>query len=415
MLMETVILISASIVGFYMAANIGANDLANAMGTSVGSKAITIRQAVVISMIANAIGAVLAGSHVTNTISKGIINPQLLSAEPDKFIIGMFSSLLAAGIWVNLATYLGLPVSTTHSIVGAVIGFGILSVGISHISWDKVIPIVLSWIVSPVAGAVIAGSIYTFVEKKILLMKDPYKASLKYSPFLIFFVFVILILSLIFKGLKNLHLDLGLTSALLIAIPVSAISGLIVRSYIHWRVSKGISNKRDFFLVESFFAKLQLLTACYVAFAHGANDVANAVGPWAAIFSAIKTKTVSLQVHVPFWMLLIGGIAVGGGLMAFGSNVIKTIGENITEINPVRGFCAEFGAATTILVCSRLGLPISTTHVVVGSVVGIGIARGAGTLDLRVLKDICISWLVTLPFTILLAMLLYEVLVYLIL
>lgn len=416
MFMETAILLSASIVGFYMAANIGANDLANAMGTSVGSKAITIRQAVVISMIANAIGAVLAGGHVTNTISKGIINPQLLSAEPDKFIIGMFSSLLAAGIWVNLATYLGLPVSTTHSIVGAVIGFGILSVGISHISWDKVIPIVLSWIVSPVAGAVIAGSIYTFVEKKILLMKDPYKASLKYSPFLIFFVFVILILSLIFKGLKNLHLDLGLTSALLIAIPVSAIFGLIGRSYIHWRVSKGISSdKKDFFLVESFFANLQLLTACYVAFAHGANDVANAVGPWAAIFSAIKTKTVSLQVHVPFWMLLIGGIAVGGGLMAFGSNVIKTIGENITEINPVRGFCAEFGAATTILVCSRLGLPISTTHVVVGSVVGIGIARGAGTLDLRVLKDICISWLVTLPFTILLAMLLYEVLVYLIL
>ncbi|RKX97248.1 MAG: phosphate permease, partial [Spirochaetes bacterium] len=352
MLMETAILVGASLVGFYMAANIGANDLANAMGTSVGSRAITIRQAVIISIIANAIGAVLAGSHVTNTISKGIINPQLLSTEPDKFIIGMFASLLAAGIWVNLATYLGLPVSTTHSIVGAVIGFGILSVGINNVSWNKVIPITLSWIVSPIAGAIIAGGIYTFVEKRILLGKDPYEASLKYSPFLIFFVFVILILSLIFKGLKNLHLNLGLASALSIAIPVSAVLGLIGKSYIQWRVSESISSdeKKGFLLVESFFARLQLLTACYVAFAHGANDVANAVGPWAAIFSAIKTKSVALQIHVPFWMLLIGGIAVGGGLMAFGSNVIKTIGENITEINPIRGFCAEFGAATTILV-----------------------------------------------------------------
>lgn len=415
--MELIILLCASLVGFYMAANIGANDLANAMGTSVGSKAITIRQAVIISMVANALGAVLAGGHVTNTISKGIINPQLLSAEPDRFIIGMFASLLAAGIWVNISTFFGLPVSTTHSIVGAVIGFGILSVGIGDISWGKVIPIVLSWIISPTAGAIIAGGIYYFVEKKVLSVKDPYSASRSYAPLLISLVFFVIVLSLIFKGLKNLHLDLSLTKALSIAIPTAFFTGLIGRYYIDWQVKRHASYniERGYSVAESFFAQLQILTACYVAFAHGANDVANAVGPWAAIFSAIKTKNVEMSVHVPFWMLLIGGIAVGGGLMAFGSNVIKTIGENITEINPVRGFCAEFGAATTILICSRLGLPISTTHVLVGSVVGIGVARGAGTLDLRVLKNICISWLITLPFTLLLAMLLYKVLTYLIL
>ncbi len=417
MTVETLILVCASFVGLYMAANIGANDLANAMGTSVGSKAITIRQAVLISMIANALGAVLAGSHVTNTISKGIINPQLLSSQPDKFIIGMFASLLAAGIWVNLATYLGLPVSTTHSIVGALIGFGIISIGASYINWGKVIPIVLSWIISPLAGAIISGTLYTLLERKVLFAEDPYKASLKYSPFFIFLVFVILILSFIFKGLKNLHLNLNLFTALSIAIPVSVIFGIAGRYYMEWRVKKTISSSEEkgYSLIESFFAQLQLLTACYVAFAHGANDVANAVGPWAAIFSAVKTRSVALKVQVPFWMLLIGGIAVGGGLMAFGSNVIKTIGENITDINPVRGFCAEFGAATTILVCSRLGLPISTTHVIVGSVIGIGFARGAGALDLRVIKNICISWLVTLPFTLFLAMFLYKIIIYLIL
>ena len=417
MSIEFIILLCASLVGFYMAANIGANDLANAMGTSVGSKAITIRQAVIISIVANALGAVLAGGHVTNTISKGIINPQFLSGEPDKFIIGMFASLLSAGIWVNISTYLGLPVSTTHSIVGAVIGFGMLSIGISDINWGKVIPIVLSWMISPTAGAVIAGAIYYFIEKKILTVKNPYYAARLYSPFLIFLVFLVLILSLIFKGLKNLHLHLSFINAILIAIPIATMVGLIGRYYIEWQVKRHASYniERGYSLVESFFAQLQLLTACYVAFAHGANDVANAVGPWAAIFSAIKTKSVAMKVHVPFWMLLIGGIAVGGGLMAFGSNVIKTIGENITEINPVRGFCAEFGAATTILICSRLGLPISTTHVLVGAVVGIGIVRGMGTLDLRILKNIFISWLITLPFTILLSMILYKILLHFIL
>jgi PiT family inorganic phosphate transporter len=214
----------------------------------------------------------------------------------------------------------------------------------------------------------------------------------------------------IFKGLKNLHLEIGFYQTVLLTIPLAAFAGVLGRIWISRRLrfdnpGAGSSLTEN---VEGFFAKLQILTACYVAFAHGANDVANAIGPLAAIFSVVKTKSVALQVEVPFWMLLIGGIAVGGGLLAFGTRVMETIGKNITEITPVRGFCVQFGAATTILVCSRLGLPVSTTHVLVGSVVGVGIMRGMGALDLRVLKNIALSWIVTLPFTVLLAMLLYK-------
>ncbi|MFH1954499.1 MAG: inorganic phosphate transporter [Pseudomonadota bacterium] len=410
--MDVVILLLASLIGLYMAANIGANDLANAMGTSVGSGAITLKQAVLISIIANTLGAVLAGGYVTNTISKGLIDPALLANAPNKLMIGMFAALISAGICVHLATLFGLPVSTTHAIVGAVVGFGIVSVGAGAVTWGKVISIAASWVISPAAGAVIAGGMYYFAEKKILSADDPLKQSERYAPFLIFFVFLVLILSLIFKGFKNLHLEIGFIYTILLTIPCAAAAGGLGRFWI--RRQMGTEHQvrvaqAGYSPVNRLFAQLQILTACYVAFAHGANDVANAIGPLAAIFSVVKTKTVALSVEVPFWMLFIGGIAVGGGLLAFGTRVMETIGKNITEITPVRGFCAEFGAATTILICSRLGFPISTTHVLVGSVVGVGIMRGMGTLDLRVLKNIGLSWIVTLPFTILLSMFLYKI------
>ena len=416
--MDVVILGIATLIGLYMAANIGANDLANAMGTSVGSGAITLKQAVLISIIANTLGAVLAGGHVTNTISKGIIDPALLAADPNKLLIGMFVALLSAGICVHMATLFGLPVSTTHAIVGAVVGFGIVSVGVGAITWGKVISIAASWVISPAAGAVIAGGMYFFVEKKILSADDPLKQSEKYAPFLIFFVFLVLILSLIFKGLKNLHLEIGFFYAVLLTIPCAAAAGIIGRYWVRWQMRAKHhvrAVQAGYSPVNRLFAQLQIITACYVAFAHGANDVANAIGPLAAIFAVVKTKAVALSVEVPFWMLFIGGLAVGGGLFAFGRRVMDTIGKNITEIIPVRGFCAEFGAATTILICSRLGFPISTTHVLVGSVVGVGIMRGMGALDLRVLKNIGLSWLVTLPFTILLAMGLYSLLTWILL
>ena len=411
---DIIILSLATLVGLYMAANIGANDLANAMGTSVGSRALTIKQAVLISIIANVLGAGLAGSYVTNTISKGIIDPGFLANAPDKLMLGMFAALIAAGLWVHLSTYLGLPVSSTHAIVGAVVGFGIVSVRADAISWTKVIGIATGWVLSPIAGALIAGGIYYLLEKKVMSAKDPYAAAVHYAPAIIFSVMLVLILSFIFRGFKNLHLHIGIFYTLLLTITCAALLAILGRSWARWQVhlkcEVGTTNLQNFSPIECLFAQLQVLAACYIAFAHGANDVANAIGPLAAIFSVVKTKSVSLQVEVPFWMLLVGGIAVGGGLFAFGSRVIETIGRNITEITPLRGFCAQFGAATTILVCSRLGLPVSTTHVLVGSVVGVGLMRGMGALDLRILKNIGFSWVVTLPFTMVLAIILYELL-----
>ncbi len=403
----------ATLVGLYMAANIGANDLANAMGTSVGSGALTMHQAVAVSMVANMIGAVMAGGHVTNTIRKGMIDPSLLAGSPEKLLLGMFAALLAAGIWVQLATHFGLPVSTTHSIVGAVVGFGIMAVGFGAVNWGTVIAIVLSWVISPVVGGLFGGGVYFFIRRKIQASSTPYAQAQKYAPWLLTVVFSVLILSVIFKGLKNLHLNLGFGKALLIAVPLSIAAGYAGKILLSrlggesCRWIRGDDNEK----VECVFLYLQIITACYVAFAHGANDVANAVGPLAAIFAVVKTKTVAMQVEVPAWMLAVGGAAVGGGLLAFGSRVMQTIGRKITEITPVRGFSAEFGAATTILICSRLGLPVSTTHVLVGSVIGVGVMRGMGVLDLRVIRNILYSWFITLPFTLVLCMVIYKLLV----
>jgi PiT family inorganic phosphate transporter len=410
---DVIVLSIATLIGLYMAANIGANDLANAMGTAVGSRALTLKQAVLISIIANVLGASFAGGYVTGTISKGIIDPILLMDAPDKLMLGMFAALIAAGLCVHLATFLGLPVSTTHAIVGAVVGFGIISVGAGAVSWGKITGIAISWVISPVAGALFAGGIYYFLENRVMAVKDPYAAAVHYAPFLIFLVVLVLILSFIFKGLKNLHIELGFFNTILLTIPCAALAALFGRKWVRWQVRVKCElgpNPQGFSPAECFFAQLQILTSCYIAFAHGANDVANAVGPLAAIFSVLKTKSVALQVEVPFWMLFIGGIAVGGGLYIFGTRVLETIGKNITEITPIRGFCAQFGAATTILICSRLGLPVSTTHVLVGSVVGVGLMRGIEALDLRILKNIGFSWIVTLPITMVLAMVIYKVL-----
>lgn len=409
------ILIFATVLGFYMAANIGANDLANAMGTSVGSGALTMRKAVIASVFFNLSGAILAGGHVTNTIRKGMVDPSLLTGSPEKLLLGMFAALLAAGIWVHVATHYGLPVSTTHSIVGAVVGFGVLAVGVHAVSWWKILAIALSWVISPVAGAICSAAIYFLVQKKILDASMPYATTQTYAPWLLSLVFFVLLLSMIVKGLKSLHFPIF--QAFLVITPLAVLAGFAGKAVLSrlggegCRWIKGTEEEK----VECVFGYLQIMTACYVAFAHGSNDVANAVGPMAAIYAVVKTKTVAPEVEVPIWMLGLGGAAIGGGLFLFGARVMATIGKNITEITPVRGFSAEFGAATTILVCSRLGMPISTTHVLVGAVVGVGFMRGMGVLDLRVIRNIASSWLITLPFTVVLAMILYGVLVKLLL
>lgn len=403
---------AAAMVGLYMAMNIGANDLANAMGTSVGSGALTLKRAVLVSMVFNLAGAILAGGYVTNTIRKGIIDPSLLAGSPEKMLLGMFAALLAAGIWVHLATHYGMPISTTHAIVGAVVGFGVLSVGPGSVSWGKLLVVAASWVVSPAAGGLVSGSIYMLIRRKILLSASPYRATQTYAPWLLSSVFLVIILSVASEGLKNLPLKVDFWESLVLGIPLSIVAGIGGKVLLlrlggdGCRWIRGSESER----VNCVFAYAQIATACYVAYAHGSNDVANAVGPMAAIYSIVKSGTVETQVAVPMWMLALGGMAVGGGLFAFGPKVMETIGGKITEITPVRGFCAEFGAATTILVCSHLGLPISTTHVLVGSVIGIGFARGMGMLDLRVIRNIISSWLTTLPFTIGLSMIFYWVL-----
>lgn len=408
----TIVGIITVLAGFYMAWTIGANDVANAMGTSVGSKALTLKQAVLIAAIFEFAGAVLVGSSVTNTIRKGMIDPSLFSQNPEILMFGMLAALLAAAVWLQLATHWGLPVSTTHSIIGAVVGFALVAVGSSGINWGKVLQIVASWLISPLMGALIAWAMFVFIRNKILESVHPLLAVKKYTPYLVFILFSILTLSMVYKGLKNLKLDLDIYEA----IGVSLVSGLIFSIISHLYVKKTETKLHQKFthelhLVEAIFRKLQIVTACYMAFAHGANDVANSIGPVAAIFSIISSHTVSMEVDVPIWILVLGGLGIIIGLATWGYKVIETIGKKITEMTPSRGFSAEFGAATTVLVCSKMGLPISTTHTLVGAVIGIGMARGLASLNFKVVGHIALSWIITLPVAGVLSIIFYEILI----
>lgn len=403
--------IAAIIAGFYMAWNIGANDVANAMGTSVGSGALTLKQAVIVAAIFEFAGAFLVGSHVTDTIRKGMVDPAIFSNNPDLLMLGMLSALLAAAVWLQVATHLGLPVSTTHSIVGAVVGFALVAAGTAGINWGKVMQIVASWVISPVMGGLISCTVFIFVRNRILDSHHPIEAVKKYAPILIFMLFSILTLSMVYKGLKNLKLDLDLNESIWVALIVGLIAFTVGKYYL-----KSVGNSaqagltKELSVVEGVFRHLQIITACYMAFAHGANDVANAIGPVAAIFSITTTHVVLMQVEVPVWILLLGGVGIIIGLATWGYKVIETVGKKITEMTPSRGFCAEFGAATTVLVCSKMGLPISTTHTLVGSVIGVGMARGLASLDLRVVRNIVYSWFITLPVAGILSIIFYKIL-----
>ncbi len=403
----SVILVVALAAGLYMAMNIGGNDVANAMGTSVGSKALTFKQAIFVAAIFEFSGSVLVGSHVTNTIRKGIVDPSHFIGDPRLLMLGMLAALLSAAFFLQLATAFGLPVSTTHSVVGAVVGFSIIARGFSSVDWSKFVQIFFGWIISPFAGAAIAFLTFTLVRFKILDKEHPDREAKKYAPFLIFLVITILVLSFIYKGLKNLHFDLPLFKAIfysaMAALIIAIISALLLRKL-------KLKNQLQMDFVEGIFRYLQIMTACYVAFAHGANDVANAIGPLAAIISIIRTHSVLMKVAVPIWVLAFGGGGIVLGLALFGMNVIKTVGEKITEITPSRGFSAEFGAATTVLVFSRLGLPISTTHTLVGAVIGVGFARGIGSLNMLVIRDIVVSWFITLPVAAIISVVVFEIL-----
>lgn len=385
--------------GLYAAWNIGANDVANAMGTSVGSKAVTFKQAILLAGVFELIGAVFVGGNVTKTISKGIVQPDIVP-DISVFIIGMMSVLLASSIWLNIATRFGLPVSTTHSIVGAVMGFGIIAGGFGSINWKVAGSIVASWVISPVVGGLISFFLFWYLLRRVIAVEDSLAAIKRTAPFLVFAVAMMLTLSLLFKGLKNLGIALPFGMAFLFSIGAGLIAYVIGKIWVS-RLASGVSGSfaSRTKATEKVFAVLQIVTACYVAFSHGSNDVANAIGPVAAVVEGLKTGSLSQEVPVPLWILLLGGIGIVIGLATYGRHVIKTIGENILSLRPSRGFAAEFGCATTVLICSKLGLPVSTTHTLIGALVGVGFARGIGAINMKSVRSIVASWLWTIPFT----------------
>ena len=395
---EITYVVLAALFGVFMAWGIGANDVANAMATSVGSKALTIRQAILVAAVFEFLGAVLAGGEVTSTIRKGIVGTDLLTGSPELLIYGMLASLLSAGTWLLIASRKGWPVSTTHTIVGAIVGFAAVGIGTDAVQWGKVGTIVMSWVASPLMAGLIAYLIYMSVQRLILRQEDPLEKAKRYVPVYIFLAAFTIVLVTIVKGLKHVGLDLNLTNSYLAAIGIAlaiAIVGAIAIQRI--KPDPKVEKKQHFYTVERVFAVLMVVTACSMAFAHGSNDVANAIGPLAAVISVARTGIVGAQSSLPIWVLILGGAGIVVGLATFGVHVIATVGRKITQLTPSRGFAAELAAATTIVIASGTGIPVSTTHTLVGAVLGVGLARGIEAIDLRVVGLIFVSWVVTIP------------------
>ncbi|GMQ75557.1 MAG: inorganic phosphate transporter [Gammaproteobacteria bacterium] len=395
----TLYLILAAAFGLFMAWGIGANDVANAMGTSVGSRALSLRQAIVIAAIFEFLGAVLAGGQVTTTIRKGIIDPDLLAGSPELLVFGMLASLLAAGVWLMVASYFGWPVSTTHTIVGAIVGFAMVGIGITAVQWAKVGSIVASWVVSPLLAGVLAFALFRSVQRLIFDAEDPFRAAKRYVPMYIFLVGFIIALVTLLKGLKHVGLELSTGQSYLLAtvagLLAMAIGAILVRRI---RLQAGADRDFAFTNVERVFAVLMVFTASAMAFAHGSNDVANAIGPVAAIVGVVQSGGEVVQKSaLPLWVLLVGAVGIVAGLATYGVRVMAVVGERITELTPSRGFAATLAAAATVVVASGTGLPISTTQTLVGAVLGVGMARGIAAINLRVVRSIFMSWIVTLP------------------
>lgn len=454
---DLIMMILVLIIGFYMAWNIGANDVSNAMGTSVGSGALSLKKAIVVAAILEFSGAFFLGSNVSETMQKGLVDPSHFLANPSVFVIGMLSALLATSIWLQLASYFGWPVSTTHAIVGAIVGFGLIAGGTHAIKWAEVGSIAITWVISPVCSGIFSFIIFSILQRKVLYALNPTQASKKLVPILVGVVFATFTMSVLLGGVHSLKISLPPLYLILIALGVGLVSYLIAflvirrvhtpetgslyskynvaqqlfslnKSLKHLQRAKLVAEsdtkdevsrilesirtlsaslteksghyKRhsEYETVERLFSFLQILSACYVAFAHGANDVSNAIGPIAAALNVIKYKSFYSSANsIPSWLLAFGGIGIVIGLATWGWRVIQTIGKKITELTPTRGFSAEFGAAVTILMATKLGVPISTTHCIVGSVLGIGLAKGISALNLKTVRQIVLSWIITIP------------------
>ena len=394
-----IFIVLAVMFGLYMTWGIGANDVANAMGTSVGSGALSVKQAIIIAAIFEFAGAFLAGGHVTKTIRKGIIDPTTVIDQPEILVWGMLSALIAAAIWLTVASWLGWPVSTTHSIIGAIVGFAIVGIGVEAVNWPKIGTIVLSWLVSPIVGGALSFFLMISIQKLILDTKKPLINAKRYAPYYVFLVGFVISLVTLFKGLKHLDIDLSVAQSFIF----SGILALILTIISYFLINKidapsGESVREQFKQVEKIFGILMIFSASAMAFAHGSNDVANGIGPMAAVISIVDSGGEVVQKSdLPIWILFVGGLGIVIGLSTLGYRVMLTIGTKITELVPTRGFSAELAAAATVVIASRTGIPVSTTQIAVGAVMGVGLARGIGALDLRVIGGIMMSWVITLP------------------
>lgn len=402
----------AAIFGVFMAWGIGANDVANAMATSVGSRALTIRHAIIIAAVFEFAGAFFAGGEVTATIRSNIVEPSALNGSAHLLIYGMLASLLAAGIWLLVATHNGWPVSTTHSIVGAIVGFASVGIGIEAVRWETMGTIVSSWVVSPMLAGIIAYVLFMSVQRLILNDPDPFHKAKRYVPAYIFLAGFLVSSVTLLKGLKHVGLEVTEAQSYLLAVAIGLVAmGLSKLAIRRITIDPAADREFHFASVEKVFGILMIVTACTMAFAHGSNDVANAMGPMAAIISVVESSgDLAQQAPVPAWVLFVGAVGIVAGLMMYGYKVITTVGNGITDLTPSRGFAAELATAGTVVLASGTGLPVSTTHTLVGAILGVGLARGIAALNLRVVRNIFMSWIVTLPAGAILAIIFFYIL-----
>ena len=401
----------AAFVGLLVALGIGANDVANAMGTSVGSKALTVKQAIIIAMIFEFAGAYLAGGEVTDTIRQGVIETSLYAAHPETLVFGMMSALLAAGTWLLVASFMGWPVSTTHSIIGAIIGFACVSVGTNAVDWHSIQGIVGSWLITPLIAGIFAYLIFISAQRLIFDTDNPMANAKRFVPIYMFITAMVIALVTIKKGLKHIGLHLSTGEAWMASIGVSFVIMVVGYFYIQRKYADDdLVDSNGYAGVESVFSVLMVVTACAMAFAHGSNDVANAIGPLSAVVSTIENSgQIAAQSQIAWWILPLGGIGIVIGLATLGHKVMATVGTGITELTPSRGFAAQLATASTVVIASGTGLPISTTQTLVGAVLGVGFARGIAALNLGVVRNIVASWIVTLPAGALLAIIFFYI------
>ncbi|MEH2419020.1 inorganic phosphate transporter [Nostoc sp.] len=415
-------LVAVALLAFYVAWNLGANDVANAMGTSVGSKAVTLKQALIIAGVLEFTGAVLFGHEVTETLATKIANPALFAATPQIFVVGMVTVLISCGVWLQIATSRGLPVSSSHAVVGAIAGFSWVALGVDAIDWSSIKLITIGWILTPLISGAIAALFYSQIKHWILDQPNQVVQLQEWIPWLstlLLGVFGVIVLPSLTQPLTNFVIELGFNiPAYDIPLLIGAVAAVGL-TIISWR-QLGHSRDEGELLptphspfpnpVERLFGRFQLLSACFVAFAHGSNDVGNAIAPLAAIVYINRTGSVPTDgITIPIWILILGGAGIVGGLAVWGKKVIATIGENIITLQPSSGFCAELATATTILIASRLGLPVSTSHALVGGVVGIGLVQNINSIKFKTLQGIAAAWLITIPVSAILSAALFSI------